>query len=145
MEAILGGFKNTRKLVLYHSCDHFIQDTVKELTGEFKQHLKTLTESDSQGSSLKVVLVDRTMDLVSPLVSNFYYLNLISDIFRINYHHNEILLRNSNKIKLNFDDPIFRDYKNLHIAKVQAQIEPDLQKFKTDNKAAQVHSSASSP
>jgi hypothetical protein len=32
---------------------------------------------------------------------------------------------------LDFDDPIFQDYKNLHIAKVQAKIEPDLLKFKT--------------
>ena len=83
------------------------------------------------------------MDLASPLVSNFYYLNMISDIFRIDYDHNEVLLRNNSKIKLNFDDPIFKDYKHLHISKVQGKIEPDLAKFKAENKAAQMHTGAS--
>ena len=31
--------------------------------------------------------MDRRMDLVSPLVSNFYYLNMISDIFKVDFEH----------------------------------------------------------
>lgn len=49
-----------------------------------------------------------------------------------------MLLRDNSKITINFDDSIFREYKNLHFSKVQGKIEPDLQKFKTENKAAQL-------
>ena len=88
-----------------------------------------------------MLLVDRKIDIVSPLVSNFYYLNMISDIFRIDFEHRDIVLKQGRTIKLNFEDSIFMDYKSLHISKVQTQIEPDFKRFQMSNKAAEFRQS----
>ena len=76
------------------------------------------------------------MDLVSPLVMNFYYLNMISDIFQVDYKDKTVELKEGKKITLNFEDSIFLDYKNKHISKVQTQMQKDFVAFKTENKAA---------
>lgn len=88
-----------------------------------------------------MLLVDRKIDIVSPLVNNFYYLNMISDIFRIDFEHKDIALKQGRTIKLNFEDSIFMDYKSLHISKVQTKIEPDFKRFQMDNRAAEFRGS----
>ncbi len=63
----------------------------------------SLPEFDQKDDkSLRVIIVDRKIDIVSPLVSNFYYLNMISDIFEVDFNKKEAVLKNDTKIIINF-------------------------------------------
>jgi hypothetical protein len=53
------------------------------------------------------VLVERTLDLISPLVRNYYYITMVSDIFEVDFLKKDITLRDGKTIKLNFEDVIF--------------------------------------
>lgn len=55
----------------------------------------------------------------------------------IDYNHKDVTLKEGKTVKLNFDDPIFNQYRNQHISKVQSGIEQDFKKFKAENKALQ--------
>lgn len=83
------------------------------------------------------MLVDRKIDLISPLVRNFYYVTMLSELMHIDYNHKDVTLKEGKTVKLNFDDPIFNQYRNQHISKVQSGIEQDFKKFKAENKALQ--------
>lgn len=83
------------------------------------------------------MLVDRKIDLISPLVRNFYYVTMLSELMHIDYNHKDVNLKEGKTVKLNFDDPIFNQYRNQHISKVQSGIEQDFKKFKAENKALQ--------
>jgi len=54
-----------------------------------------------------LLLVDRRMDLISPLVRNFYYSTLISDIYQVDYFQKEVTLKEGKKIKIDFENTIF--------------------------------------
>lgn len=84
-----------------------------------------------------MLLVDRKLDLISPLIRNFYYITIISELFKIDYMSSEIKLKEK-PIKLNLEDPVFKEYKNLYIGKAQLSIEPNFKKFISENKAAQM-------
>ena len=73
-------------------------------------------------------MVDRKLDLVSPFIRNFYYLTIISDLFHLDYVHNDVKIQDK-LIKLNLEDSIFKDYKNLYIGKAQTLIEGNFKKF----------------
>ena len=59
------------------------------MAGKYKEYRKSIEESPEkkEGRTLRIVVFDRKMDPISPLVSNFYYLNMISDIFRADFEH----------------------------------------------------------
>ena len=81
------------------------------------------------------------MDIVSPMVQNFYYLNMVSDIFHVDFQNKNIQLKQGQKIDLNYEDSIFMDYKSKHISKVQTQIQKDFLAFQSQNKAAEYRQS----
>ena len=133
LEAIVCGFHDHGRLVFYFSNQPYLQETIKDLTMKYQSFRESHPLSIAQKTdpkTLRVLVVDRRIDLVSPLVRNFYYLNMISDVFRTDFDHQEISLRNGAKIKLSLEDPILSKYKNLHISKLQKEMEPDFKTFK---------------
>ena len=64
-----------------------------------------------------MLLVDRKIDLISPIVRNFYYLTMLSDAYNIDYQHKKIPWKEGKDFDISFDDAIFCEYKNLHISK----------------------------
>lgn len=86
LEGLLSGFEDITKLKIYYSVSPYIQEVVESLSIKFKMEIDQLEgEAKVPKKSLNLVVMDRRMDLVSPLVSNFYYLNMISDIFKVDF------------------------------------------------------------
>jgi hypothetical protein len=57
--------------------------------------MENFNEGQKKTSSkpLNLLIIDRRIDLVSPLVRNFYYLNMISDIFAIDFNQRNLTLK----------------------------------------------------
>lgn len=66
-----------------------------------------------------VVIFDRAIDWVSPMVRNFYYLPMIADLFNItDFKHMKILNLNKDlqEAQIQHDDKVFSEYKNKHVS-----------------------------
>ena len=61
---------------------------------------------DKKQKTINLLLVDRKIDFISPLVRNFYYFSIISQLFHVDYFNNEVKLKEK-VLKLKFDDQIF--------------------------------------
>ena len=82
---------------------------------KYKEHISFQSNKDAnqleEESDQKIVnllLADRKIDLVSPIVRNFFYFTMISEVFNVDYEHRKIKTRQEDKvIELSFDDTIF--------------------------------------
>ena len=81
-----------------------------------------------------MLLMDRKMDMVSPLVRNFTYFSVISDLFKVDYEEREVKLREGKPVTLNFEDEIFSQYKTMMISKAQSSIDPSFKEFQQQAK-----------
>lgn len=66
------------------------------------------------------MLVDRELDMMSPLIYNFYYFPLLMEVFRTEYDEasGKLTIKEEEKeTELELENKIFAKYKNMHIYK----------------------------
>ncbi|CAD8096416.1 unnamed protein product [Paramecium sonneborni] len=92
---------------------------------------------------IRVVIVDRAIDALSPLLHDFYYqpmfydlLEIENDIYQYEMQYGDKKV--SKKQILNDQDELFKKYKFKHIADVLEEVSSDFQTFMQTNTAAKV-------
>lgn len=107
----------------------------------FEEYLESTEEAVKEGEkSVKLILVDREIDMLSPLVhSNCYFPYLVDEKkgeFNLQKAKLEIPYKEE-KIEQTLDHKIFSVYKNMAFARAFEQIHGDFQTFTKTNKVAQ--------
>ena len=78
-----------------------------------------------------ITIVDRQIDMLSPLVRSFYYGPLSMDLFNIKEKSPDLKII-STKIQpncVNVDDPIWKKYSKMHIYDAFSKIDEDLREY----------------
>ena len=107
---------------------------------EINKRLKNLYKNKKIKKNGILLLTDRTIDTISPALHNYSYISLIYDLLEKNIKpdenkkdiYNNITIENSNG-KLDYKDPLWNCYKDLHIAEALIKISEDFDEFKSSN------------
>jgi len=86
-----------------------------------------------------LIIVDRTMDVVAPLLHEFTYQAMSHDLFEINdgkYKFNSENTNQEKEVVLDETDQFWVSWRHIHIADTMSQIKEELDSFMQDNKAA---------
>ena len=73
-----------------------------------------------------VLLTDRSIDAITPLLHDYNYESLVYDLFDIK---NDTLILGEKKSKLTDTDELWASYKSLHIAQVFSKLSKDFEEF----------------
>ena len=95
---------------------------------------------DPKASRITLVILDRTYDPVSPLVRDFHYLSMLSDLkeiteFKASYSDGNAV---SKLLDLDEADHIYTKYRYRHIAELMTGVSQDFQEFLKTNAAAKL-------
>lgn len=52
-----------------------------------------MVDEEAEIKVVHLLLVDRKIDLISPIVRNFYYFTMISELFNVDYENRKIKVR----------------------------------------------------
>lgn len=86
-----------------------------------------------------MILFDRNIDWVSPVVRNFYYFPMVADVFGLADFktlqiHN--LPKEVESVTIEYNDQVFKTFKNQHISDAISSITRDFDNFTASNRAA---------
>lgn len=91
------------------------------------------TNNSKDGGNLTIFILERGFDLVTPLVHDFFYENLLVDVMNLNFAKIEL----KNKVyKIDDKDQIFKKYRYSFINEAMKGIDIDFKKFMTENATA---------
>jgi len=109
-----------------------------ELADLLKGELNELQEQKLLNKERKTIclIVDRSIDLVSPVLHDYSYQSMIYDFFKVN--ENDCLDWSNEKIiahKLDEKDELWTKYKHMHLGYVLSEIKADTQKYIESDKS----------
>lgn len=95
---------------------------------------------DPKANKITLVILDRCYDPISPLVRDFHYLSMLSDIkeiteFKASYSDGQA---SSKLLDLDESDNIYTKYRYRHIAELMTGVSQDFQEFLKTNAAAKL-------
>ncbi|CAD8095841.1 unnamed protein product [Paramecium sonneborni] len=122
----------------------FTQGRLREILETLKRGNNSQYDcKDKTCGKIRVVIVDRAIDALSPLLHDFYYqpmfydlLEIENDIYQYEMQYSDKKV--SKKQILNDQDELFKKYKFKHIADVLEEVSSDFQTFMQTNTAAKV-------
>ncbi|KAM3146591.1 hypothetical protein pb186bvf_001121 [Paramecium bursaria] len=123
----------------------FLQQRMRELLDALQKNNSTQYDlKDKACGKIRIVITDRSLDPVSPLLHDFYYQPMFYDLLDIEndmytYQITQQNQVNEKKALLNDDDEMFKKYKYRHIAEVLEGVATDFQSFMKSNEAAKAN------
>lgn len=110
-------------------------EIIKELFNDYQTEAK----EPNQSADIKLVLADRELDIASPLIYNFHYFPLLTEVLATEYDESsgKLKIREEEKeTELELENKVFEKYRNMHIYKGFEVIHNDFTNFKENSKAA---------
>ena len=104
-----------------------------ELAGFLAQELK----EEKRPKSGTLLILDRKIDVVSPIIHDLNYQSLVSDLLGL--HRNKVKDSKGREHKLDETDDLWKDYRATHISTALEGITEGFNRFMSENKAAQFH------
>ncbi|CAK89579.1 unnamed protein product (macronuclear) [Paramecium tetraurelia] len=122
----------------------FTQGRLREILEALKRsNSSQYDQKDKTCGKIRLVIVDRAIDVLSPLLHDFYYQPMFYDLLEIEndiyqYDMQQGDKKVSKKQLINDQDELFKKYKFKHIADVLEEVSSDFQTFMQTNTAAKV-------
>lgn len=101
---------------------------------------------DTEAGSIKLIILERSYDVATPLTHDFYYQSLVSDLLNIDYR-NEIEYesesaqgkKETKRAYLTEKDKVWRNFRYKHMADTLNGLSNDFNELVKNNSTAQVH------
>ncbi|CAD8191115.1 unnamed protein product [Paramecium pentaurelia] len=122
----------------------FTQGRLREILEALKRtNSSQYDHKEKTCGKIRIVIIDRAIDVLSPLLHDFYYqpmfydlLEIENDIYQYDMQYGDKKV--TKKQILNDQDDLFKKYKFKHIADVLEEVSSDFQTFMQTNTAAKV-------
>jgi hypothetical protein len=115
----------------------FQSSSPKTLSGELafliEKEMETLSPANPKNGTL--LILDRKMDCISPLIHDLHYHSMLSDI--LGMHGGKVKDSASKEYRMEETDAIWKEFSHLHIADCMEKVNERFNAFMNENKAAQ--------
>ncbi|CAD8085369.1 unnamed protein product [Paramecium sonneborni] len=138
---------------LYNQAENKLSEQVAKLTATrlqellnsfVKQKNEQYDNIEKEAGKITVMIIDRSYDVATPLLHDFYYQSMIYDLLDItnDIYENEVEANGKQikqKVIFNENDDLFNRYKYRHIIQVLEGIPVEFREFIHNNTTAKVH------
>ena len=109
----------------------------KTLCSELAMYLTQDLKEEKRPRNGTLLILDRKMDMISPLIHDLHYQSLVADLLGL--HRNKVKDSKFKEHKLDETDEIWKEFRAAHISTALQGITEGFNRFMNENKAALFH------